>query len=304
MACDWLKNKCLVMIRCLTILGDWKAQNAPAIKEFQAEFRNSNSFVISYVLKNVLEFLVALAFGLWLFFLSRGSILDTSFKIINYKDCKLATTEFVCIVPNTHFYLYILIIGLCMAFVYVLANLYTLLWLVFKRLRKLSSLVHTYRTELKKATTIKWTDLEAVEDVYGGLKSPDVEVLLDLLSETMGVEVALKIMALTDAEFGTMWRIYMHKGGESVTSTSIEASFDPPMITKLLGRKYVKRLMYVVTLVDHHGTKKVEAFEPQIEENKNGIENVVYAVHHGKDKKYPYLAKFDDLNPGKSLIGL
>ena len=44
-------------------------------------------------------------------------------------------------------------------------------------------------------------------DVLGGLKSQDVELLLDLLAETNGVEVALRILTQLDVQFHEAWRV-------------------------------------------------------------------------------------------------
>ncbi len=45
-------------------------------------------------------------------------------------------------------------------------------------------------------------------DVYGGLRSPDVELLLDLLAETEGVAQALRILAVLDQEVHLAWRTH------------------------------------------------------------------------------------------------
>ena len=44
-------------------------------------------------------------------------------------------------------------------------------------------------------------------DVLGGLKSQDVELLLDLLAETNGVEVALRILTQLDVQFHEAWKV-------------------------------------------------------------------------------------------------
>ncbi len=45
-------------------------------------------------------------------------------------------------------------------------------------------------------------------DVYGGLRSPDVELLLDLLAETEGVAPAVRILTMLDQEFHLAWRAH------------------------------------------------------------------------------------------------
>ena len=48
-------------------------------------------------------------------------------------------------------------------------------------------------------------------DVLGGLKSQDVELLLDLLAETNGVEVSLRILTLLDNNFHNKWKVHAVK---------------------------------------------------------------------------------------------
>jgi hypothetical protein len=224
----------------------------------------------------------------------------------------LSNIEFTCIVPNLQFYLYMLAIGLVLDMIYLLASCYTLLWLMIKKLRKLSCLIQSYKKGLKRLHAQKWTEMEAVEDVFGGLNSPDVEILLDLLSEKMGVEIALRIMALTDKEFGTMWKIFLHKGFQRVTSTSIEVTFEAPIIFKYLGVKHRRRLMYVVSLEDSEDSRTVqEAFTHSEHELNNeyangngsaivGIDAAIATIHEGykPSPQNTFKAIFNDLTPG------
>ena len=44
-------------------------------------------------------------------------------------------------------------------------------------------------------------------DVFGGMRSPDMKPLMDLFSETRGVESALRILTVLDEEFMEVWRV-------------------------------------------------------------------------------------------------
>jgi hypothetical protein len=98
-----------------------------------------------------------------------------------------------------------------------------------RKLRKLSRLVGS----LKKVEKPKWTESETPASVYGGLDSPDVEILLDLLSEKMGVETALRIMALTNPEFGTLWQIFLYKSVITILVMSPLRSKQNPLRVEL-----------------------------------------------------------------------
>ena len=73
--------------------------------------------------------------------------------------------QFSCIIPHTHFYLYILVFALALTLVYFLSTLYTLLWLCIGRMRKLSSHIIDYKRSVKRASKRNKWDKEKSEQV-------------------------------------------------------------------------------------------------------------------------------------------
>ena len=74
----------------------------------------------------------------------------------------------------------------------------------------------------------KWDDAKtkSILDVYGGLKSPDVEIMLDLLAETKGSSPAMRILTLLDPEFLTAWRTQHHMQVRNCRSIDSSAVYD------------------------------------------------------------------------------
>ena len=153
-------------------------------------------------MKNVMEFLVALGFVLWLIIQNFNTILNCSMssidscELIYYKTCMLRELNYSCIMPNVQFYFNILIFGIILLLVYLCCNFYTFLWLLIKPFRKLSCLIQNYAKQAKNQEKEKWLGINRPRVVLASLKSPDVDLLLDLIAEKMGVEVALKILGL------------------------------------------------------------------------------------------------------------
>ena len=74
----------------------------------------------------------------------------------------------------------------------------------------MSRLIGRYRNGVEKHSSISNWDQSRIDmtlDVLGGLKSQDVELLLDLLAETNGVEVALRILTQLDVQFHEAWKV-------------------------------------------------------------------------------------------------
>ena len=91
-----------------------------------------------------------------------------------------------------------------------MASFYCLLWLSINEFRKLSRLIGRYRKGVEKHSSKSNWDQSRIDmtlDVLGGLKSQDVELLLDLLAETNGVAVALRILTQLDVQFHEAWRV-------------------------------------------------------------------------------------------------
>ena len=118
--------------------------------------------------------------------------------------------QFSCIIPNIQFYMYLVIIVASLDVIYILASAYSLLWQSIPKLRKLSRLLGRYRDGVENySAKYNWDKSRRDDalDVLGGLKSQDVELLLDLLAETSGVEVAIRILTLLDAHFYDAWKV-------------------------------------------------------------------------------------------------
>ncbi len=91
--------------------------------------------------------------------------------------------------------------------IYIIANFFTLLWISIRPIRKLGRFIQSYRNGVNNFYNKKQTpeNLNAILDIHGGMKSLDFEILLDLLAEKMGLEIALRIIANVDPEFGRDW---------------------------------------------------------------------------------------------------
>ena len=159
---------------------------------------NSKIFVWSFVMKNILEFLIASIFVWWLMIQNFNSTLNcptsNSCELIYQEICTLRELEYSCIMPNVQFYFCISMFGIVLLIIYLCCNMYTFLWLLIKRLRKLSCLLQFYVKQVETQEKDKWAGKKEQRNVLASLQSPDVDLLLDLLAEKHGVENAIKIL--------------------------------------------------------------------------------------------------------------
>ena len=240
-------------------LEQWSIENASAYKEFQSEFNNSKTFTLSYIFKNVLEFTFAIAYNVWLWILSEKTFVKCSAselvcERVHYQACAYEEKVYNCVVPHVHFYSYIMIIVLGLITAYILANFYTLLWISFKGLRPMSKLLDQYQKRLNEFQDEK-------EDNHLHQKhSLDVRYLLDLIAEKLGIDVALKIITVIDADFGPLWNVQVDKNLHIVHAQSIQVTLGEPPMVNFLDDNYLKKFMYVLTLSDGQAVMRQKAF--------------------------------------------
>lgn len=134
------------------------------------------------------------------------------FLVTNSNPSSQLQLLFTCIIPHTHFFTYILMFAFSINLLYITVLIYTLIWIAFKDCRKLSShlTIYSKMCREREMTTMEKEGAEVMErriDVFGGLNSPDICLLLDLLAETMGMAPAMRIMTMLDPELLKSWKV-------------------------------------------------------------------------------------------------
>ncbi|TRY63839.1 hypothetical protein TCAL_15258 [Tigriopus californicus] len=274
------------------------------IKELRNEFRASNSFLIGFVTKNVIELLSAVGFGVWLVLASFGNIFelkgDFELQVLSFESCQLVGVDFSCIVPNTHFYFSLLIASLVLVVLFALCCLYTLLWTFFKGLRKLSRHLSAYRKSIRQfSKEAKWDKERSSQalDVYGGLHSPDVALLLDLLAETMGVASAMRILTILDQEFHAAWKTTQIIGEDDIGTNKAIVTIEGATMGSYLGRYALNKLMYVALISPIQTIDTVQTFNHEPDETL--LDHETAEGTKGKQiRKRRYKIPFEGLEAG------
>ena len=103
-------------------------------------FRGSSGYFLSYLLRTVIELLVAailLTYMIW-----QGlPVLETANTVV----CNVHGFYYECSGQPAEFYFYILCITIAITLMYMLCNVYNILWLTFPCFGKLSRVMDTYR---------------------------------------------------------------------------------------------------------------------------------------------------------------
>ena len=110
------------------------------VVELKVSFRGSSSYFLSYLLRSAIELLVAailLTYMVW-----QGlPVLETANTVV----CNVYGIYYECSGQPAEFYFYILVITVAITLMYILCNIYNILWLSFPCFGKLSRVMDAYR---------------------------------------------------------------------------------------------------------------------------------------------------------------
>ena len=163
--------------------------------ELRESFRGTGSYFFSYLFRTMVE--VCAASILLVYMSWRGlPVLQHSNTII----CDVHSYYFECSGQPAQFYVYSLYITCSITILYILCNIYNLMWLSFPCFGKLSRLMSTYKANLRlKEGNDKKTDEQILGDLYDiYYNNRDLRLLLDLLVTRSGVAPAIAIITLFD----------------------------------------------------------------------------------------------------------
>ena len=147
----------------------------------------------------------------------------------------------------------------------------------------MSKLLDQYQRRLKESSP-------TAEKSNHQKHSLDVRYLLDLIAEKLGIDVALKIITVIDADFGPLWNVKVDKNLHLVSSSKIQITLSEPQIVNFLDDNYLKRFMYVLTLSDGESIMRQEAFLH---------DQCVLRRSSGFDRNQYYKANFGELPVGR-----
>ena len=167
--------------------------------ELRYSFKHSQSYFYSYLARTIIESTVASV--LLVYMVVRGlPTLSHSKTII----CEAHQFYYECHGSPTSFYIYTLYVTICLTILYILCNIYNLLWLLFPCFGNLSRAMEAYRHNIKEREKGSgMSDSEVLGDLYDiYYNNRDLRLLLDLLATSSGVAPAIAIMTLFDKVTG------------------------------------------------------------------------------------------------------
>lgn len=279
--------------------------------ELRQSFRGSSSYFYSYMMRTILEVIVATVLFVYMAWLGLPVL-----KHANFIVCDVHGFFYECSGQPAQFYLYILYITCVITLIYILCNVYNLLWLAIPVFGKLSRLMATYKRNMQaQDTSVGKTDREILGDLYDiYYDNRDLQLLLDLLATSSGVAPAIAILTLFDKGFREAMRPKIRYISTSRDLGIAEVQFQEPKtgVRSALCDISGVHLMYVAEIVPPALTA-VEAFEsqyvPEIEQSgsKEDIEMaplsgfIQRACFQGLKKDVRYKLRVSTVVNGKTI---
>jgi len=233
--------------------------------EVRQSFRKNNNYYYSYLIRTLMEIIVATALLLIMCIEGFPSII-----VRDTIHCDVHGYFYECSGAPHQFYLYILWITVIIDALYVIANLYNLLWLICPGIGELDKVMNKYRENLLHTNKDGKSEEELLGDLYHiYYNNRDLRLLLGLLATSSGIAPAIAIIALFDKPFQNATKPTILNVNVSSEMGIARVEFQEPKtgVRAALHRTRGVHLMYVAEIVPPTDTA-VKAFE--LEEKKNG----------------------------------
>jgi len=254
--------------------------------ELRLSFNSSNNYFVSYFIRTVLE--LVFAFLLLIYICADGL---SSLRHADTIVCDVHGYFYECSGQPAQFYIYILDITIFITCIYILCNIYNLVWLLVPQLGKLSRLMVAYRQNMRAREGNSKTDKELLGDLYDiYYNNRDLRLLLDLLATSSGVAPAISVMTLFDKGFREAIRPKIKRIVASRELGIAEVQFQEPKsgVRACLAELPGVHLMYVAEIIPPAATA-VEAFESKYVEEGTDNNGFIHTDGKAKDVEFGIL---------------
>ncbi len=200
-------------------------ENMRNLHEIMQSFRFSNVCFWSYLSRTCLE--IVLSISLFLIYFCWGMP-----NLEREIECDVHGLRHSCVLPNHQFYFYILAVSSALLCVYILCNVYNLVWIVCPQLGTMYRIIRRYQDHMtdnayeqfkKKSVLVAGGAAPANHNsankhlhqaistdnflaVYFDRRHKDLKLLLNLLAETSGLPESFRILTLFDKKFQSLWK--------------------------------------------------------------------------------------------------
>uniref|UniRef100_A0A0K2U8T8 Uncharacterized protein n=1 Tax=Lepeophtheirus salmonis TaxID=72036 RepID=A0A0K2U8T8_LEPSM len=258
-------------------------------------FSSSSNFFVCYLVRTVIETVVASLLLAWLIFMGFPSMQRDEFI-----HCNVHGYHYECAGHPQEFYVYVLLVTVAILVVYLFCCLYNFVWLLMPQLGSLSRVMSKYRTMLRKRydgnedTTI----LGELHWIY--FNNRDLKLLLDLLATSSGVSQSISLLTLFDQSLRQKCvasHLKIHRDGSRATVEVHEAEAIRDLFSKM------KDLSCIYTVQIHPPTINSSVQALKFSSNKSFKEYAtdieMQPLDHSREVR---TATFTDLNEGQEYI--
>lgn len=124
-------------------------------------------------------------------------------------DCNVHGIRHTCVLPNHQFYFYILAVSSALLCIYILCNLYNLVWIIWPQMGRMFRIIRKYREHVDQPSFSSEKNVISTDNfltVYFDRRHKDLKLLLNLLAETSGLPESFRILTLFDKKFQSLWK--------------------------------------------------------------------------------------------------
>lgn len=280
-------------------------ENSKIALEVSHSFSRGSNYFLSYLLRTLCEFIVATGLLGWLIWRGFPSIQKEEFIY-----CDVHGFHYECAGHPQQFYMYVLFMVIVIIGVYLLCCFYNIMWIFFPQMGVLSSVMNEYRAELRKQAKAKKgapkvSDKQLLGELYEiYYNNRDLKLLLDLLAQSSGIAISIRIMALFDKNFRTKSEPMDFKVSRNGSEATVVFS-DPRTVKEFFLKIPHVSIIYTLEITPPTPTSAVVAFKMNEDKSQHisqvdgsGVELEPLNNFGGISRK----AHYYDLDPAKEYF--
>ena len=159
--------------------------------EIEESFRCSeDNYFVSYLIRTSLELMIPVLLLAWITL----SGVPVIFSDVDLIPCEINNYQYVCSGHPQEFYKFILSIAIVFIFLYIITNIYNLLWIIKPNNSNFDKIMKTYRDSLARSSQFKQG--KRLDELY--FNNTDMRLLINLLARNLGIGPALSAISLFD----------------------------------------------------------------------------------------------------------
>lgn len=209
--------------------GGVEPQTRLAVEVEESFHSSEDKYFASYLIRTCLELAISVLLLAWIVF----SGVPVIFSDVDIIPCWINSYLYVCSGHPQEFYKFILSLAIIFIFLYIIANIYNLFWILSPNNSKFYKIMKNYRESLGKGSQFKQG--KRIDELY--FHDSDLRLLLNLLAINLGIGAAISAISLFDKDLHDSISVLIYEERKNIIKNTIQIRIKKPCMAFLSSLK-------------------------------------------------------------------